>query len=412
MGRGRPFRARATVLATGGIGGLYALTTNPPAGRWRGAGHGRAGRRRASPTPNSCNFTPPPSILAAIPRRWPPKPCAAKGRLLVNRAGQRFMPALHKDAELAPRDIVARGVFAEIAAGRGAYPRRTRSGGRGFRGKIPQCLRGLPFRRHRPGARKNPRRAGRALPHGRIVDRCARKNLPARPVGGGRSRLDRPAWRQSPRLQFAAGSGGVRRPRRPRHRARTFGAPARRARCRRAFPRRPPEATPKRLRRCGNHDPPRRRFPRRRGLEFRLAEPARFARPRAGDAKSRSAQHGRKPPCSSPPAPCGGAKAAAAISAPISRQPTRAQAHRILHHAGRGARSRTLPREAPRAAEHRRDASAHESAPTPSISLLVEEAVRAALAEDFGRAGDITSSATIPASAQAHAADRGAQSRA
>ncbi|WP_296711573.1 carboxylating nicotinate-nucleotide diphosphorylase [Rhodoblastus sp.] len=34
---------------------------------------------------------------------------------------------------------------------------------------------------------------------------------------------------------------------------------------------------------------------------------------------------------------------------------------------------------------------------------LVEEAVRAALAEDFGRAGDITSQATIPASAQAKA---------
>jgi nicotinate-nucleotide pyrophosphorylase (carboxylating) len=35
--------------------------------------------------------------------------------------------------------------------------------------------------------------------------------------------------------------------------------------------------------------------------------------------------------------------------------------------------------------------------------LLVEEAVRAALAEDFGRAGDITSQATIPAAARARA---------
>jgi nicotinate-nucleotide pyrophosphorylase (carboxylating) len=35
--------------------------------------------------------------------------------------------------------------------------------------------------------------------------------------------------------------------------------------------------------------------------------------------------------------------------------------------------------------------------------LLVEDAVRAALAEDFGRAGDITSQATIPASAKARA---------
>jgi nicotinate-nucleotide pyrophosphorylase (carboxylating) len=35
--------------------------------------------------------------------------------------------------------------------------------------------------------------------------------------------------------------------------------------------------------------------------------------------------------------------------------------------------------------------------------LLIEEAVRAALVEDFGRAGDITSQATIPASAKARA---------
>ncbi|MBM3551664.1 MAG: carboxylating nicotinate-nucleotide diphosphorylase [Alphaproteobacteria bacterium] len=36
--------------------------------------------------------------------------------------------------------------------------------------------------------------------------------------------------------------------------------------------------------------------------------------------------------------------------------------------------------------------------------MLVEEAVRAALVEDLGRAGDITTQATIPANAQAHAA--------
>jgi L-aspartate oxidase len=44
-----------------------------------------------------------------------------EGATLVNTAGKRFMLALHKDAELAPRDIVARGVFAEIQAGRGTY---------------------------------------------------------------------------------------------------------------------------------------------------------------------------------------------------------------------------------------------------------------------------------------------------
>ena len=43
------------------------------------------------------------------------------GATLHNRAGERFMLPLHPDAELAPRDVVARGIFAEVKAGRGAY---------------------------------------------------------------------------------------------------------------------------------------------------------------------------------------------------------------------------------------------------------------------------------------------------
>jgi L-aspartate oxidase len=44
-----------------------------------------------------------------------------EGATLINDRGERFMPARHPLAELAPRDIVARGVFAEIAAGHGAF---------------------------------------------------------------------------------------------------------------------------------------------------------------------------------------------------------------------------------------------------------------------------------------------------
>ncbi len=44
-----------------------------------------------------------------------------EGATLVDRHGERFMLKLHKDAELAPRDIVARGVFASIQAGNGAF---------------------------------------------------------------------------------------------------------------------------------------------------------------------------------------------------------------------------------------------------------------------------------------------------
>ena len=53
-----------------------------------------------------------------------------EGATLINDKGERFMLARHPLAELAPRDIVARGVFAEIAAGRGAFLDATAALGR------------------------------------------------------------------------------------------------------------------------------------------------------------------------------------------------------------------------------------------------------------------------------------------
>jgi L-aspartate oxidase len=40
-----------------------------------------------------------------------------EGAILVNDLGERFMPAIHPDAELAPRDVVARANFRQIQAG-------------------------------------------------------------------------------------------------------------------------------------------------------------------------------------------------------------------------------------------------------------------------------------------------------
>jgi len=47
------------------------------------------------------------------------------------------MQAQHRLAELAPRDIVARGVFAEIAAGRGVFLDATRRSDAHFAEKFP-----------------------------------------------------------------------------------------------------------------------------------------------------------------------------------------------------------------------------------------------------------------------------------
>ena len=60
-----------------------------------------------------------------------------EGATLINDRGERFMLARHQLAELAPRDIVARGVFAEIAAGRGAFLDATAALGSHFAEKFP-----------------------------------------------------------------------------------------------------------------------------------------------------------------------------------------------------------------------------------------------------------------------------------
>lgn len=112
--------ASAVVLATGGVGGLFALTTNPAYARGEAIAFGaRAGAIIADP--EFVQFHPTALDVGIDPAPLATEALRGEGARLVNRAGQRFMPALHPDAELAPRDIVARGVFAEIMAGRGAY---------------------------------------------------------------------------------------------------------------------------------------------------------------------------------------------------------------------------------------------------------------------------------------------------
>ncbi|MDO6962793.1 L-aspartate oxidase [Rhizobium alvei] len=123
IGSGREriaLHAAATVLCTGGIGHLYAVTTNPEQACGEGIGMAaRAGALIADPEfvqyhPTAIDIGRDPAPLATEALR-------GEGAHLVNRAGERFMLALHPDGELAPRDIVARGVFAEVMSNRGAF---------------------------------------------------------------------------------------------------------------------------------------------------------------------------------------------------------------------------------------------------------------------------------------------------
>jgi L-aspartate oxidase len=113
-------RARATVLAAGGLGGLYAVTTNPPS--VRGHAMGMAARAGALiGDPEFVQFHPTAILTGADPAPLATEALRGEGAILVNDLGERFMPAIHPDAELAPRDIVARANFRQIAAGRQVF---------------------------------------------------------------------------------------------------------------------------------------------------------------------------------------------------------------------------------------------------------------------------------------------------
>jgi L-aspartate oxidase len=112
--------ATAAVLATGGSGQLYAITTNPRESRSEGiAIAARAGATIADA--EFVQFHPTAIDIGRDPAPLATESLRGEGAVLINGMGERFMRTLHPDAELGPRDIVARGVYREVMSGRGAY---------------------------------------------------------------------------------------------------------------------------------------------------------------------------------------------------------------------------------------------------------------------------------------------------
>ncbi|MFY0597466.1 MAG: L-aspartate oxidase [Cognatishimia sp.] len=109
-------RGAAYLLAGGGSGGLYAITTNPP--RIRGQVIGMAARAGAViADAEFVQFHPTAMDVGEDPAPLATEALRGEGAVLINKDGAHFMQAVHPDAELAPRDVVARAIFAEHQAG-------------------------------------------------------------------------------------------------------------------------------------------------------------------------------------------------------------------------------------------------------------------------------------------------------
>lgn len=122
---GRTLTADAVVLATGGAGQLYRHTTNPEVAT--GDGVGLALRAGAAVTDlEFYQFHP--TSLAAPGNFLISEAVRGEGATLVDVDGRRFMPGVHPAAELAPRDVVARGIADQMARQHGVPVRLDATG--------------------------------------------------------------------------------------------------------------------------------------------------------------------------------------------------------------------------------------------------------------------------------------------
>ncbi|GGR50638.1 L-aspartate oxidase [Deinococcus seoulensis] len=107
-------RAGAVLLATGGFGRLYPVTTAPPEGT--GDGLGLAWQAGAALRDLEFVQFHPTAVVRGGAAFLVTEAARGEGGRLLNARGERFMERYDPAHELAPRDVVARAIAAEIAA--------------------------------------------------------------------------------------------------------------------------------------------------------------------------------------------------------------------------------------------------------------------------------------------------------
>ncbi|MGJ3233236.1 MAG: L-aspartate oxidase [Oceanicaulis sp.] len=144
--------ASDTVLATGSLGGLYAVTTTP----WTSQGQALAMASRLGAVIRDAEFVqfhPTAIDIGRDPAPLATEALRGEGATLIDKTGARFMKAVHGDAELAPRDVVARAVHRQVKSGKGAFLDCTTAVGEAFPERFPAVFAACV------GAGVDPRRA-------------------------------------------------------------------------------------------------------------------------------------------------------------------------------------------------------------------------------------------------------------
>ena len=109
-------KASATLLATGGSGQLFGVTTNPGEATGDGIALG-FGAGCVIRDIELIQFHP----TALLDGTLVSEACRGEGAKLINAAGEYFMGGYYPEAELAPRDVVARAVDTEIKKTGGVF---------------------------------------------------------------------------------------------------------------------------------------------------------------------------------------------------------------------------------------------------------------------------------------------------